>query len=150
MSKNGTWIILVGNLVFITAVVTVSATLIGLYINDVATPPVSFVDKQYAPDNSSVCPSDIIILQPEIEVNKVPVIAQVVHSWWSVKDAMTAKFEGQTLYTIYTETGEFSRLWSVTVPDLPPGIYELRIGIQDNYYRKGSVTSIVFNVPEYC
>lgn len=93
-------------------------------------PPVEYTQSSYDPEQSNLCPSQFLKFSTESRINLAPVTILLSHSIWSVDKQDNVLFGGQIETEIFTMPTKIHRQWSIVIPNIPPGYYEYRLGVQ--------------------
>lgn len=133
-------------------VMTLSAVSgMGLLINAVYSarqPHFAFDAATYTPRQTQLCPGETLQIDLVFKVEQAPLYVEFSDSWYRTTDDINIVY-GEPKTSIRTETGDFPRVWEVTVPDLPPGEYEYRLGARESL-SPVLAFSAPFTVPEGC
>lgn len=94
-----------------------------------APPPFHYSATMYAPERGDVCPGETLKWTPELHVRRAPTLLIVARTVWDVEGRRTLYPEKEPSFFVWTELEDgkaIARPTEATVPDLPPGAYEIR------------------------
>lgn len=133
-------------------VMTLSAVSgMGLLINAVYSariPHFAFDAATYTPRQTQLCPGETLQVDLVFKVEQAPLYVEFADSWYRTTDDINVVY-GEPKTSIRTEAGDFPRVWEATVPDLPAGEYEYRLGARESL-SPVLAFSVPFTVPEGC
>lgn len=102
-----------------------------------------------APDPPLLCPGDELVYTPVIDITRAPLIINLYRTIYSRDLDQTFVFGGEPVVAIHDHIHSITRTYGLTVPDLPPGAYEMFEGAQDNSTR-AAVFSVPFVITDGC
>lgn len=97
----------------------------------------------------ALCPGDRLETSIKSQIRKAPVILLIVESIYSTDLGQTVVFDDLPQMAVFSAPQVVLRTWSTTVPDLPPGKYEWRVGVQA-WHLSADAFSVPFSVREDC
>lgn len=124
---------------------------IATFIQTMRSMPRVSYDLLHVPERTAYCPGDEIEWSVDIRLtgNGFERL-EIVRTIWNVDEERTVIFDTEPEYSvIFGEEAQAHPRLSYTVPDLPPGRYELRVAASGNLTRVTGY-AIPFTVPEGC
>jgi hypothetical protein len=130
----------------VSAVLTVYLVLLVLAL---LRPSLHFSQSAYVPERGVLCPGEALVFTTTVHVERTPALPTIVQTWWDREAARTVVRDPAPEVAIWTADtpAVITTPNRVIVPALPPGAYELRVGVRTSDI---AVYSVPFSVPEGC
>lgn len=148
-SRTGRLLLFLGFLVALAPIIIILIQLDSkLGLKDVT----AYSSPVYQPERSEVCPGDMLVFTPTLNLSRAPIIVEVSSSWWDVVAGRTAVSgkKGDVSISIFRKNENVERRLEVLVPPLLPGRYEYLRATESSTGSRTSVTSVPFVVPNGC
>lgn len=139
---------LVGYVIF-SFIVAVAAIAVAIHTLEV-TGPVFLYDREiYQPDQSELCPGDLLIFDYEVSiVAEGQILIRFVETF-TRSDGHHVAFADHQHYVLQDGPATYKRTASIPIPDLPPGDYEYRRGGGSEFSRPAYLR-VPFTIPDSC